>query len=393
MVERKQVDVDDLVIDTAQSRQGEWSSDDQDRQLRESIKETGVMTALLVRPIEMTPYGADADAEYAIIAGSRRYHAAVEAGERELPCKIIRANDFEAAVKSYKENEERKDLTDEERARSMKMQYEMIKPDPPAEGEPWVCSNCNDEFDSANGLDYHLTMSDCEKKAEHKKVPAAQTPRQARRWLAEKHYAEMENTQHAIAKVKKQIGMAELPEEVRVLLKSPGDRTDAEMKQLKNYGISATRDFSSRDGSEISSVAASVVDLHEEVNAADGVDATDAVLRAVGDLDFNQSNSELMREIQTVKSEVSEQFSDAESAEERQRAFRETLNDRQQQLRELEDSVGIDEIGTFNFKFEDQRYKRYHALAKKQQKTDSNAEIIRSGYQQYLEQQAEQNGW
>jgi len=119
MVERKQVDVDDLVIDTAQSRQGEWSSDDQDRQLRESIKETGVMTALLVRPIEMTPYGADADAEYAIIAGSRRYHAAVEAGERELPCKIIRANDFEAAVKSYKENEERKELTDEERARSM----------------------------------------------------------------------------------------------------------------------------------------------------------------------------------------------------------------------------------------------------------------------------------
>jgi chaperonin cofactor prefoldin len=397
MVKRKRIDVDNLAIDTAQSRHGEWQGDGQDRRLRESIKNDGIMSALLVRPIEMTPYGADTDAEYAIIAGSRRYHAAVEAGKRELPCKVIRATDFEAAVKSFKENEERKDLTDAERARSIKMQYEMIKPTDCPQNDEGNCPECGDGF---SRLDQHIVASDCcEKPPTIDTETAAATEAQARRWLAKEHYPELiqgsdQGLDHAARKIKRQIGLANLPDEVSILLKPADDRTTAEKHQLKNYGIKPNRDLSSsRDGATISTIAEQVVDLHQEVSAADGVDATDAVLRTVGDLDFNQSNSALTDEIRSVKSEVSKKFKDAESPSERLEAFRDTLNKHQQELRELEDTVGMDGVGMFQFRFKSQKYKRYHALAKQQQKTESNAEVIKSGYQTYLEQQAEQHGW
>jgi ParB/RepB/Spo0J family partition protein len=384
-------------VSTAQSRHGEWQGDGQDRRLRDSIENDGIMSALLVRPIEMTPYGADTDAEYAIIAGSRRYHAAAEAGKRELPCKVIRATDFEAAVKSLKENEERKDLTDEERARSMKMQYEMIKPTTVAQDAGPRCPDCGSGYDDPHRLDKHITDSDCCEKPEViDSDTTAATKAQARRWLATEHYPELadQSTAHATKKVKRQIGMANLPDEVSILLKPADGRTDAEKQQLKNYGIKASRDLSSSvDGATMSTIAGQVVDLHEKINAADGVDATDAVLRAVGDLDFNQTNSALKDEIRSVKSEVSKKFKDAESPSERREAFRETLNEHQQQLRELEDTVGMDGLGKFQIQFKSQKYKRYHALAKQQQKAETNAEVIKSGYQTYLEQQAEEYGW
>jgi hypothetical protein len=310
---------------------------------------------------------------------------------------VIRATDFEAAVKSLKENEERKDLTDEERARSMKMQYEMIKP---TEGQHLgrQCPGCG--ADILGDLDTHITESGCHSKPNTIDAnTTAATKAQARRWLANEHYPELadERIVHATKKVKRQIGMANLPDEISILLKPADDRTDAEMQQLKNYGIDPKRDFSSsREGATMSTIAGQVVDLHEEVSAADGVDATDAVLRTVGDLDFGkqqQTNSALKDEIRSVKSEVSKQFTDAESPSERREAFRDTLNKHQEQLRKLEDTVGMDGLGRFSIQFKDQKYKRYHALAKQQQKEETNAEVVKNGYQKYLEQQAEQHGW
>jgi hypothetical protein len=217
--------------------------------------------------------------------------------------------------------------------------------------------------------------------------------------LAIEHYPERvkahdQGMKRAAKRVKRQIGMANLPDEISILLKPSDERSDAEVQQLKNYGIDPSRDLSSsRDGATMSTIAGQVVDLHEEVNAADGVDATDAVLRTVGDLDFEQTNSALKDEIRSVKSEVSEQFEDAESPSERREAFRDTLNKHQEQLRQLEDTVGMDGLGTFQIQFKDQRYKRYHALAKQQQKEETNAKVVKNGYQAYLEQQAEKHGW
>jgi len=154
MIERKEVSIDNLVIDSAQSRQGDWAGDQQDQRLVNSLERDGLLQSLLVRPVENTPYAGEVSEEYSIVAGSRRYHAAVEGGFDSVHCRIIEADDFEAAKKSLKENEERKDLTDEEVARSLKMQFEMLRPDKPIE-----CPNCGTE---CVNLSKHWRTTDCE---------------------------------------------------------------------------------------------------------------------------------------------------------------------------------------------------------------------------------------
>jgi len=154
MIQRKEIDIDNLIIDTAQSRQGDWAGDEQDQRLVNSLERDGLLQSLLVRPVENTPYAGEVSEDYAIVAGSRRYHAAVEAGFDTVHCRIIEADDFEAAKKSLKENEERKDLTDEEVARSLKMQFEMLKPP-----DGLQCPECGD---APNDIKNHWAHSDCE---------------------------------------------------------------------------------------------------------------------------------------------------------------------------------------------------------------------------------------
>ena len=60
-------------------------------ELVESVKEEGILTALLVRPL--------GDGEYEIIAGHRRRHAAQLAGLKEVPV-IIRNMDQDTAVRA-----------------------------------------------------------------------------------------------------------------------------------------------------------------------------------------------------------------------------------------------------------------------------------------------------
>jgi len=79
------------------------------RELAESIREKGVLEPLLVR------YVAREDSYY-IISGERRYHAAREAGLRELPCIEKTADDAEILEISLIENLQRKDLTPFEEA-------------------------------------------------------------------------------------------------------------------------------------------------------------------------------------------------------------------------------------------------------------------------------------
>jgi ParB family transcriptional regulator, chromosome partitioning protein len=78
-------------------------------ELAESIREKGVLEPLLVR------YVAREDVYY-IISGERRYHAAREAGLRELPCIEKNTDDAETLEISLIENLQRKDLTPFEEA-------------------------------------------------------------------------------------------------------------------------------------------------------------------------------------------------------------------------------------------------------------------------------------
>ena len=72
-------------------------------ELTASIREKGILEPLLVRTIE--------GRRYQIIAGERRYRAAVEAGLDEIPCIIRESSDAETMELALIENLQRKDLT------------------------------------------------------------------------------------------------------------------------------------------------------------------------------------------------------------------------------------------------------------------------------------------
>jgi ParB family chromosome partitioning protein len=76
-------------------------------ELMASIAEKGVIEPLIVRP---------RGGRYQIVAGERRYQAAVQVGLREIPVVIREADDYEAIELALVENLQRKDLTPFEEA-------------------------------------------------------------------------------------------------------------------------------------------------------------------------------------------------------------------------------------------------------------------------------------
>jgi len=77
--------------------------------LIDSVREKGVLEPLLVRFMPES-------SKYMIISGERRYHAALAAGLRELPCIEKDINDAETLEIALIENLQRKDLTPFEEA-------------------------------------------------------------------------------------------------------------------------------------------------------------------------------------------------------------------------------------------------------------------------------------
>jgi len=71
-------------------------------ELMASVAEKGIIEPLIVRP---------RGGRYQIIAGERRYHAAVQVGLREVPIVVREADDAEVMELALVENLQRKDLT------------------------------------------------------------------------------------------------------------------------------------------------------------------------------------------------------------------------------------------------------------------------------------------
>ena len=82
MITRKQIPVDQLAVDPMQSRDRSWTNDESDRQLAQSIDDIGLLQDLIVRPQDHRETDDDGNGgnTYTIIAGSRRFHAAMDAG-------------------------------------------------------------------------------------------------------------------------------------------------------------------------------------------------------------------------------------------------------------------------------------------------------------------------
>ena len=88
--------------------------------LIESVQENGVMTPLIVRPLEGTRD------EYEIISGHRRFHAAQKAGLTELPVIIKAVSRDEAAIMLVDSNLHRDHILPSERAYAYKLKMEAL---------------------------------------------------------------------------------------------------------------------------------------------------------------------------------------------------------------------------------------------------------------------------
>ena len=95
--------------------------DDEDmNSLIESIKAQGIISPLIVRPIENTD-------EYEVVSGHRRLHAAVKAGLTEVPALIYPLDRNEATIAVVDSNLHRERILPSEKAFAYKMKMEAMK--------------------------------------------------------------------------------------------------------------------------------------------------------------------------------------------------------------------------------------------------------------------------
>ena len=94
---------------------------DEMNSLIESVQQQGIMTPLIVRPLE------DTTDEYEIISGHRRFHAAQKAGLAEVPAFIRPVSRDEAAIMVVDSNLHREHLLPSEKAFAYKMKLEAMK--------------------------------------------------------------------------------------------------------------------------------------------------------------------------------------------------------------------------------------------------------------------------
>ena len=89
--------------------------------LTESIREQGILSPLIVRPLENSPD------EYEVISGHRRLYASVKAGLTEVPALIYSLDRNAAAIAVVDSNIHRERILPSEKAFSYKMKMEALK--------------------------------------------------------------------------------------------------------------------------------------------------------------------------------------------------------------------------------------------------------------------------
>lgn len=89
--------------------------------LIESIQEQGILTPLIVRPLENT------EDEYEIISGHRRLHAARKAGITEIPAFVYALDRDAAAIALVDSNLHREHILPSEKAFAYKLKMEALK--------------------------------------------------------------------------------------------------------------------------------------------------------------------------------------------------------------------------------------------------------------------------
>lgn len=94
--------------------------DEEMNTLIESVQTQGILSPLIVRPIESTE-------EYEVISGHRRLHAAVKAGITEIPALVVSLDRDAAAIVLVDSNLHREHILPSEKAFAYKMKLEAMK--------------------------------------------------------------------------------------------------------------------------------------------------------------------------------------------------------------------------------------------------------------------------
>jgi hypothetical protein len=399
-VRRTRLPIEELVVDPLQSRDEAWTGDEQDQQLASSVASTGLLQDIIVRPIEqLGGVVNDVDESYAIVAGSRRYQAALDAGYEDVPCKILALDDFEAAWTSLLENTDRSDLSEQEVAEQLGVIYELIRP----LEEPEACPECGVNVAGEDGLTSHWGQSDCDPPAvESAPVRINEgddgrfaSDRQARRYLAHRYLGRTDET--AVQIIGGHLRTAQLPTILQSLFKSPDDRSEQERTALANYGIDADTTLGSGTGrSKASQVVSSIHDTIDREFAAEAIDPTTAVLEAVGSLRTSDiSEKEFEKSLRKFRRELKSEVATEASTDEQRRCFDKVLADCAEEQRTFRDE--LDAARPFNRVDvrapESERHNRWYARAHERRDVRSHGELIRELYQTRLETLADEQGW
>jgi len=392
MIERDTLSINALRADPMQSRDTPWTGDDEDRQLASSIDDDGLYQDLIVRPLDEVELGNTGDTtdtvethgekagtennsqQYAIIAGSRRFHASLEAGIEEVPCKIITADDLDAAWTSLLENTERSELSEQEISSQLNLIYELVRPkdDPVDNGDP-------DESDRATDLP-DLDRFD--------------TEREALEYIADRFLGRSDDG--AVGLIRGHLRTANLPPILQALFKQPEERSEQEQSALKQYDIDTRTILGSGEGK--SGTSREVVSLHDSLQSeldSDVIDPASAVLETVGSLrQDSMSEQEFRRSLRDFRQEVSAEL-DSTDSDDHRKIFRATLSDHAAELRELHEEVKperpfekIDVMGP-----DTQRHSRWHVKAMHDRQISSHSELVSELYTERLEELADERGW
>jgi len=112
------VDLDVLTIYPFENHPFKVIDDEKMEDLVDSIKESGVLTPVLVRP--------DDEGTYEMISGHRRLHAAKKAGLRKIPAIIKEMTNDDATIAMVNANMQREEILPSERAFSLKMKMDAM---------------------------------------------------------------------------------------------------------------------------------------------------------------------------------------------------------------------------------------------------------------------------
>lgn len=327
MVERKIIDIEDLTQDRYSSRSTEWIGSLPDQELLGSIKGLGLIQDVIVRPT------GDKKKPYSIIAGYRRYQALLKSKAKEVPCKVLELDDLETIKTSIGENLGRKELTASEKMESINL---------------W----------------YHMTENPDNIKGSLRYDPEALNP------IAQVFYGGATEASRAL--VQQQLRLSKLPKSIKILLKKPEERTEAEILELKEAGIEEgySVDYATLD--RLGAIARKLgIDNKEKEEEAER-----QTIGLISELDLSEKSPEKQLELlSNFSKELDEKpYSIALAAVKQSPGF------------------GIKESIQLSWNLP-AKYITWHKRIMEENHFKSNVESVRKVYLEYLDAEATRRGW